>query len=439
MDIKKRLAPSGFIALGLFIFLLYLSIIITLQSKPISDFDFYYQTALALENESVVNVFYKYFQAPGYPYFLCFLFKISGSSSIFIPQIFNALMLTLLNFLLAKYNFIQNGYLRLFGLFVLAFNMNYFPMVSVLCSEIPYAFLFGGGFLLMGIFIEKVWESPAWSKKKMLTLGGTGIVLGASQIIRPVTTPFLLLFTIVFLLGASYFFISRRKSLSHILRILLPVWSGFVGTAVVLYYLSGYGLTSQPLQNGLWNIYVGFNAEAKGRWNLQDSHLIGLIGHESNWNAQKVNAKLFIALKERVRKNWVNQFRNLPDKLSMLLDPTGIPQWALEKSSLQARGLVYKLGKYFHLFNLFIAGLSFLGLLSIVRKRKVSSAEFLVMLLTATVLANLFLHACLLEIQGRYVSHLMLILFWCFPFHIEFLWQRYLSKRTGSIDSGRKI
>ncbi len=425
MDREKQFGGFKLFVLGFFLFSLYFSIVIFLRTEPFSDFKFYYETALAIQSEGRLSDYYRYFAAPGYPYLLSLLFDVFKSDSTLIPQVFNALVLTFLCLVLANYNFVENRYLKLVGFLTIAFSINYLPMVSVLCSEIPYALFFGGGLFLIGFVFKRMVEPASVTKvARTLILFFSGITLGVSQSIRPVTTPFLLLVSAILLLSQRYFVIENErtslvKCFSKAVQLFLPVWAGFLGTAFVLYYVCSYGMTIQPLQNGLWNMYVGFNTESKGRWDSNDSRLINRIGEKKQWNAKEVNREFRPMVIERVKKGWLTQLRILPDKLVILLSPTGNPFCALDKSNIKDPSPIYRICRYFSFVNLFAMFVSLTGFFHIFMKRKVSLIEFFVSGMTLAVFINIFLHAYLLEVQGRYSNHLWLILFWCFPFHLR--------------------
>jgi hypothetical protein len=304
-------------------------------------------------------------------------------------------------------------------------------MVSVLCSEIPYALFLGGGLLLVGRVFKKMGEPDSVTKlAATLTLFFSGIVFGVSQFIRPVTTPLLFLLTVILPLSQYYFVIERGgeifgRRLSMAIRLFLPVWVGFLGTALVLYYVSSYGLTIQPLQNGLGSMYIGFNAESRGVWNPDDSRRITEIGERTHWNAREFNQEFRPMVIERVKKGWLKQLTIVPDKLVILLKPSGIPFWALDRSNIKDPSPIYRICRYISSINLLVISLSLIGLLNIFIKRKVSFIEFFVSGVTLAVFIYILLHAYLLEVQGRYSNHLWLILFWCFPFYLrETIWVR---------------
>ena len=438
---KKEFSSFELFILGFLLFLLYLSIILFLRTEPFSDFKFYYETALAIQSGGKVSGYYKYFAAPGYPYLLSFLFDIFKSDSILIPQFFNAFMLSFLCLLLGNYNFVENRCLKLVGFLMLAFSLNYLPMVSVLCSEIPYALFFGGGLFLMGFVFKRMAEPASVTKGGgTLLLFFSGITLGVSQFIRPVTTPFLFLLSVIWTLSRRYFIIENgertsAKSSSTALQVFLPVWVGFLGTAFALYYVSSYGLTFQPFQNGLGSMYMGFNAESKGRWNSNDSKLIEKIGEKTHWNVREFNQKFRPMVIERVKKGWLTQLRLLPDKLVILLSPAKNPICALDRSNVKDPFPIYRVCRYFSFVNLFVLFVSLTGFFHIFMRRKVSLIEFFVSGMTLAAFINIFLHAYLLEVQGRYSNHLWLILFWCFPFHLR---QSISVRRKSSAEDGRE-
>ena len=440
---KKQFSGFKLFILVFSLLLLYFSIILFLRTEPFSDFKFYYGTALAIRSGAEVSPFYKYFSAPGYPYLLSLLFDIFKSESILIPQFFNAFILAFLCVLLANYNFVENRYLKLAGFLTMAFSLNYLPMVSVLCSEIPYALFFGGGLFLIGFVFKRMVEPASVTEMaRALILFFSGVMLGVSQSIRPVTTPFLFLLSVILPLSERYFVIDNArktlgKCLTMAIQLFLPVWVGFLGTALVLYYVCSYGLTIQPLQNGFWNVYVGFNIESKGMWNPNDSRLIKMIGEKKQWSAKEVNQEFRPMVIERVKKGWLTQLKIVPDKLVILLSPTGIPFAALDKSNIKDPSSIYRISRYFSFINLLVIFLSLIGLLHIFIRRKVSFIEVFVSGVTLAVFLNILLHAYLLEVQGRYSNHLWLILFWFFPFHLrETIWVRRKCVARDGLETG---
>jgi hypothetical protein len=435
MEGKRQLDAFAIFTLGLFAFSLYFFIITYLQTKPVSDFGVYYHTALSLMSGEKLANSNKYFQAPGFFYILKILFETFKSNSILIPQIFNALFLTFISLLIMYCNFVHRLHLKLIGFFIAAFNLNYLSMISILCSEIPYGVIFVWGLLLAWFGFKEIQRDSSSRKmvKAILTLFTSGIALGVSQSIRPTTTPFILLFSLIFLFGLNYFSIESsaltlKEKGATVIRFLLPIWIGFLVAATSIYYASGYGLTFQPLQSGLWNMYVGFNPKSKGQWNAEDSGLIGTLGDKYNWNADEINRALRPILFERLKKNGLKNLKVLPQKLHHFLNPKDILYWSIEQSKVTHKGMLYRISGYLVWINGFVLIVSILAWITWWMRRNISKEGFFAFCMVGAVFSNFLLHAYLLEVQPRYANHLWLILFWFCPMCLWVLWNNLSNK-----------
>jgi hypothetical protein len=410
---------------------IYLLIILIIGTCPFSDFRFYYEIALGILQEQSIPVAYKYFQAPGYPYLLSIILRIYHHS-ILLPQFLNALMLTMLLWVFLKYPLARYSVAIFVGYLILIFNVNYLGMVSVLCSEIPYAF-----FLLLGLFM--FW----WGFKRRLNDGSernrshiipfliSGLFLGTSQFIRPVTFPYLLIFSLFMTLGFCYFTVEKMREgwkavLPTNLRSLGFTWSAFFAGALMFYLVSGYGLTYAPPQKGLWNIYVGFNTESKWGWNIKDSELITRLGNKYNWEAEKVNEDFRPIVLERIKRNWKKNLRYLSEKLYKLMDPRGIPYWAIEQSRIKNKDMIYRVPDYLSYLNIIALIMSVGAWFTWLAKRQISQNEFFAFCMVGAAFSYLILHGYLFEVQPRYSNHLWLMMFWCYPLSQQVVWDRLL-------------
>jgi hypothetical protein len=418
---KKKWLTVGFLLLALLTFSIYCLIIILLETQPASDFYYYYKTALELQHGSKLQAYYQYFQAPGYPFLLSTIFTFLKTQSVLGPQIMNAFILSILAFSIARYGFLMTRHLAILAFSIVAFNLNYFSMVSILCSEIPYAFFFMVGFLIFWNGFKSPWdEDIIWRIKPQLVFMGAGVSLGVSQVIRPTTTPFLILMSILFFLGFRIMTIDGRKiplkeAFSRAAKILLPVWIAFMITVLSLYWAAGYGLTFQPLQNGLWNLYVGFNIESRGKWNEKDAKIFEIFEKEHKWDAEIINKSFKPLVLERIRHNWGNLIFIYPYKLYTLLNPRSILWWSVDHSRFKQKEMIYGVANYLLLINLIVFSVSIGALLLWLGIRNISKDEFFCFCILGTAFLNLVLHGYFLEVQPRYANHLWLTLFWCFP------------------------
>ncbi len=413
---------------------IYLLIIFILRTEPFSDFLSYYLVAKELRSGGELSNFYKYFQAPGYPYLLATIFSTLGSDSIIVPQIFNAAVVVFLCFILMHNDLSQLGYLRPVTFLITAFNINYMSMIPVLCSEIPFALFLMTGIVLLWQVLRIAEERSARRFRVYLLALIAGVFLGASQSVRPVTIPLMLLFTGIYMVARR---ILRTRTPSDvtcrehpkILGAFVALWAGVVITAISAYSYAGYGLTFQPHQKGLWNVYVGFNHESKGGWNEIDAARLSPIGEALNWRAEQLNPVLLPLVIERAKKNWKAQFGVLPQKMETLLNPARIPEWALAKSAVRNPEPIFKVARVWTVLNLVVMVASIIGLLSTLVKKTVTPAECFGASMTAGILVYLLLHSYFLEVQPRYANHLWLILIWLFTLNLTTIRRTYAKIR----------
>ncbi len=412
----KTIVLCGFV-LGIF-----LVIIWKVKTIPFSDFQIYYEKGLEILQRKSISNDYKYFQSPGYPFLLALVFYVFGSNSILLPQLLNAFILTFILGLSMRYPIASSHSAILIGCIMMAFNVNYFGMVSVLCTEIPYVL-----FLFIGILT--FWLGTGARLNITFKKGGlyswflllmSGVFLGTSQCIRPVTFPYFLIFSSFMILGSLYFNLKqdrggRRKTCLFILKALGLTGVSFFAVALTFYFFSGYGFTFMPKQKGLWNLYVGLNIESKGWWNSKDSRLIWSIGSKYSWDANKINEEFKPIVFDRIKNNWTKSLKILPEKVYKLMNPTGIPYWAVERSALKNKNIVYSIANYLRFLNSlsFLMAIGFF--LIFLWKREILQAEFVPFCVTGSSFVYMLLHGYFLEVQPRYSNHLWMLMFWCYP------------------------
>ena len=294
-------------------------------------------------------------------------------------------------------------------------------MVSILCSEIPYFLFFAGGMFLIWFAFKKVGQNNSGITIRIKLLSFfSGITLAISQTIRPTTMPFLFIFSLLLILGTSYFTlqgteIKTRRRVFMTIRLFIPVWIGFLLISLFIYKISSYGFTLQPWQNGLWNMYVGFNSESKGTWNSEDAKWIGALGDKYDWDAEKINRDLKPIVFERVKRNCLKNVRILPRKLGHLLNVKDILYWSLGQSRLASKVWIYKVSDYLYWVNMFVLMISVGAWALWWTKRVLSKEELFTFCTIGSMLGYLGLHGYLFEVQPRYINHLWMMMFWCYP------------------------
>ena len=417
-------------------FCVYLFVILSAGTVPISDFRGYFERAMEILQGSPLSNQYKYFSAGGYPYLLAGVFRFFGTNSILLPQILNALSLTLLLWLYLKSPLANFSFGVLVGYFIMIFNVNYLGMVTVLCTEIPYALFFLTGLLSFRWGLKEMFGSRSESPRGVFLLFViSGLFLGVSQFIRAVTFTYVVIFSLVMVVGHHHFVLEGGRRgwkpvLLTSLRTLGLTWLTFFTVALLLYRISGYGLTYMPLQKGLWNLFIGFNIETKGSWDSRDIELIDKLGHEHDWDAGRMNRDFKPIVLNRIKKSWIKNLQILPDKLYKLLNPRDIYFWSTAESNVVDKGKISKTAGYLSWLNglvlLFCFGTWGLWL----SKGKFLTEEFFAFCAMGAVFVYLLLHAYFLEVQARYSSHMWMVLFWCFPRCLQVLWRPFYARAS---------
>jgi hypothetical protein len=328
-----------------------------------------------------------------------------------------------------KYPFSHHAIGSYMGYLVLVFNVNYLSMVSVLCSEISYVFFF-----LIGLY--SFWWGFKWivservggDKSRVFPFVVSGLFLGVSQFIRPVTFAYLFIFTMVMVLGLRHFKFLAIKTEWKVLFLtnlkpLVLTWVTFFAVSMLLYYGAGYGLTYMPFQKGLWNLYVGFNSETRGEYSVRDAELMRKLGDEKQWNAKKINEGLKIIVFERIKQNWLKNVQNMPEKLYKLMDPNANPYWALEKSKIKDKDRIYRVSGYLCWINWGVLIASLWACVIWLAERKISIQEFLAFCSLLAAFLYLIIHSYLFEVQGRYSNHLWMVMFVFSPLSVRALRQ----------------
>jgi hypothetical protein len=409
---------SGF-ALSVYLFL-----ILKVNTHPFSDFRFYYEVALGIVRGETLSNYYKYFSAPGYPYLLSMILPIYHQS-ILIPQLLNAFLWSGLIWLYLRYPLVPASIVASAGYLLLAFNVNCLSMITVLCSEIPYAFFFLIGLYVFGWGFKLLIETgPDKLNGRLFYFPVAGLLFGISQFIRPVTFLFLLLISFLVIAGINYFIVNTngkgwRLTLKGGMIPLILTWSSFFTVAILLYWASGYGVTYVPQQKGIWNLYVGSNVESKGFWNHADSELITKLGEKYQWDGIEINKELLPAVLNRMKTGWAKNLQNYPEKLCRLLSPRGIPFWAIEQSDVRDKEKVYRVSNYLSWINGFVLIISLWAWAICLAHRNRSWEEFWVFCALGGTFIYLIIHGYLFEIQGRYSNHLWMVMFLFFPISVS--------------------
>jgi hypothetical protein len=232
------------------------------------------------------------------------------------------------------------------------------------------------------------------------------------------------------------FFLAYQEREKNIHRaFILPfggTWCSFFIGAISLYWVSGYGFTYVPYQKGIWNLYVGLNVESKGRYTLEDSKVITRIGEKEDWDGIKINREFFPIVLERLRSNWIRNVGILPEKLFLLLDPWDICFFAIDRSKVKKKEMIYETARYLRWVNGIVLGISLCAWLICFIKKDKSFEEFFAYCVLGAIFVISIVSAYFFEVQGRYSNHLWMALFTFFPISLDILKRSLASRVIGN-------
>ena len=174
-------------------------------------------------------------------------------------------------------------------------------------------------------------------------------------------------------------------------------------------------MTYMPFQKGLWNLYVGFNAESRGEYNVSDAQIMARLGDENQWNADKINKVLQGIVIKRIEQNWLRNIRNMPEKIYSMVNPGPIPYWAVDQSKIVNKDRIYKMSGRLSWINWGVLIISLGAWVIWITKKRIRGEDVFAFSMVGTAFAYLIIHSYLFEVQGRYGNHLWIILFVFFP------------------------
>lgn len=397
----------------------YLAIVYWLQVTPFSDFLAYYNGARWLRAGTQLGPFAVFLQPPGYYLFLATLFAVSGSTSIYLPQVFNAVTTSALGFVLWRGRTFSQGRFGTVGLVLFLTSLNTWLLVPVLGTEILFAALFLLGLDFAAKALISSDASPDQARAALRAIAG-GLCLGLSQAIRPVTIPFLVL-----LIGFSASVALLRRWFgyedhwgaprSRIWRFLLLVLLVTTTVAGCVYSAAGYGMRVSPVGSGTWSRFVAFNAVSARGLTPGDSAVLSDLIQQDGWDFGRLKKDIGGLANERVASGWLRQVARWPRRVWELVNPAALTQWSIDASPRQPQHLIYPVVRVLRLVGFLVFAATVIAAARWLFAPRLREREVIALCFAGSGLLYLAVHAFVLEVQARYSNHIWLLIFWLSP------------------------
>lgn len=371
--------------------------IIKVPTLPVSDYSAYQSYAANFAKGLFTNYDPTYPVFPfkiGYPIILSFLYRITGID-ISAAKALN-IALSILSMILVFYigkNIVSNRVGRIAAL-MFAFWPAQIMNNSTLASE--HIFMV---FFLLGILLLVKMNSINSLKRETLNTALLGVILAASQFIRPISL-------IIFPVAAAYIFIFYDVNGTIIFKLLRKF--GLFAVILLSYFIGLYCLNQavEPI-TGInimksspgFNILVGTNFKSNGTYNKQDASLV----KKYNYNFDKVHSEAFKIAVKRITDNpkdfaalivrkyvieWGNENYGYDNSLSGLDSSKTETQAILKLSPILKKGS--------QVFYMFILIFVLVGCIYSIRKKLCK------VFIPALILIGLIVSYCFFEVQSRY-------------------------------------
>jgi 4-amino-4-deoxy-L-arabinose transferase-like glycosyltransferase len=401
--VALRLWGEVSIAMRYFVPILLLAVVVprliwvlTLDTKPVSDFAFYYNYAVSM-SRGVYSIPDKtcivFPHRIGFPLVLSVIIKIFGGS-LTIIKIFNILVscgLALILYCIGKETFNEKAG-KAAGI-VFAFWPSQIMYNSVVASE--NAFLL---FFTLSILIYICLKKCEKLHIKIVLFILLIISISLSQFIRPIAIMLMPAFLVYELFSGKQNM--NVKNILKILRNLAFIYAAYLLFFGMLSYVS-YRLTNVNMFRSSpgYNLYVGTNYESSGLYNHSDANIL----REYNWDHKAVHQEAQRRAIERIFSRPIDFIRLLEKKFTIFWgdDSYGV-SWSLaELSSSNRLGdfiLAHKkhliaISQIYYIITIFFA---FIGCIFVIMDKK-NTAIMIISIFLINVAAYSFL-----EIQSRY-------------------------------------
>jgi len=405
-----------------FVFIAYYCLITCWNYTQISDFKNYYDEALLYLTMGKMSKQFLFFQAPGHPFLISKVFSIFDSSNPSLIQFLNlcqyltAIVLTHLSFKT------ELSWIKYFGTTSLSICVSYLSLMGFLAAEFNFLFFFVLGNFLLIKYLQK--GNFFGILPITFLLLSIALVFGIAQFVRPLSFYYLLFFGI----GLAYLkWFSPKTKLSVIQATLwqyVLVFIVFLIVSIGLYHNISKKWAYQPPQNGLWSIYVGFNAKAKGSYNAEDITQFKKIAEPFDWDGEPLRTILKPKAIERVKANWLENIRQSPHRAMRLLVPYFTSYWFFAKSIPPNTNPIWNLLlKAIFMLSTLTVLVSYLSngiyLVKLFRKKHLNTVEVFAFCALFSAFLYILIHVFCLEIQPRYAAHLVFLNLWILPLSLE--------------------
>lgn len=415
-----KLLSKPFSLFIIFLCVAYFLLISQWHYTQMSDFKNYYEESLGfLVNGKFSNSFL-FFQAPGHPYLMSLVFRLTNTTEISLIQFLNA-GIYVFCIVLSHLSFeIKPLWLKYVGTVSLSICVSYLSLMGYLAAEFHFLCYF-----VMGNFcLIKYLEAPIAKQKMLIVL--VALFFGIAQFVRPLSFYYLLFFGF----GLFYLKVLRKKTLVFESKATLwqyvLVFMVFMLVSLSLYKNATGKWAYQPSQNGLWSVYIGFNAKAKGIYNDADITEFRKIAEPLNWNGELLREILKPKTIERVQNNWQANAQQLPQRSLRLLVPYFTSYWFLVKSVPPSSMAVLWMKSVFVVSTLIVLLSYFVNLFyffKLLKKKYLKPLEIFVFCALLSTFSYIFIHVFCLEIQARYAAHLVFLNLWILPLSLKSILQ----------------
>lgn len=405
-----------------FVFATYYCLITLWTYTQISDFKNYYEESILFLETGNMSPQFLFFQAPGHPFLISKVFSIFNAINPVIIQVLNICQYTTA-IILTHFSFkTQFSWIKYVGTFSLSICVSYLSLMGFLAAEFNFLFFFVIGNFLLIRYLQN--ENTFGILPRTLLILAIAFTFGLAQFVRPLSFYYLFFFGF----GLFYLKVISKKTLIHSSKATLRqyglVFSLFLFVAMNLYRNISGKWAYQPPQNGIWSIYVGFNAKAKGSYNAEDITQFKKIAEPLHWNGEALRAILKPITIERVKTNWQANIRQSLQRAIRLLVPYFTSYWFFAKGIPPNKNPIWILWmKAVFLLSTFTVLISYLSngiyLFKLFRKKHLNTIETFAFCSLISTFLYILIHVFCLEIQPRYAAHLVFINLWILPLSLE--------------------
>lgn len=410
--IVKKLQPkieliNSKLAIGLIVFITFVSRILwicNISVVPLADFNTYHIFAESMSKGEIIGhgyiaLFPHYF---GYPSILALFYKIFGSSKL-VALVLNVVISCGIALLLYKIGSkISNTFCGLISSLLWALWPSQILYTSLICTEYLYTFLV----LLCTYFFIVLINRKRSLRMSLILFLLFGIACAVTNTIRPLALIVLIASVIYYTVFFKESLTVRNKAiitkaiLSIIMVLSYALTSNFI--AVSIEQLLGREISKKPVG---FNLYVGFNYNSRGTWNIEDSNTLTEISKESGIKPQQIHDKLFAMALERVKSYsfegitdlLMDKHKNMwvTDHDSLVYISAGIDKDLSNFDYYKYERLITKVSNFYYYLVLILCAI---GIARLIRKNEHDDAIIYFVLF---ILGMISVHM-LVEVAGRY-------------------------------------